>query len=261
MKGNSVALDSLRLSRLLGVESTVTLVYHDVTVSTSNDARALVARGQEVPFLVVAGEQTGGRGRRGNAFSSPKGGLYLTLAIPATPIERDVGLLTSAVANVVCEVLEELFALTPGIKWVNDVYVEGGKLCGILVEGVRTGHGDGVALIGVGMNCLARPAVTGDVRPIALGDIVPRERIDLETLCVRIVRSIVSATRVGLDAREVVSGCRDRSILLGRRIAFNHEGKQLEGMAQAIDEQGRLVVDLGGATCCLDSAACNVRLA
>lgn len=252
-------MNGTRLNLLL--KGHVRLEYRKVTGSTSDDAKTLVSSGVAVPIAVVATEQTKGRGRRGNSFSSPPGGIYLTLAVSAAPITRGMELITSAIALRICEVLEETYAVEPGIKWVNDVYLEGRKLCGILVERVCGADEAGVVLIGVGLNCLARPDFEGGVRPISLAEVVPEESIDSETLCARLIRTLLDLTGTDIFAAEVVEGCARRSTLIGKRVLLTHDGARLEGTAIALDERGRLIVDLGDACLTLDSAASNVRLA
>ena len=86
-------------------------------------------------LVVLAGEQTVGRGRRGRSFVSPAGkGLYLSALLrPDCPLEQ-VSALTAWTAVAVCDAVEELCGIRPGIKWPNDVILDGRKLCGILTE-------------------------------------------------------------------------------------------------------------------------------
>ena len=86
-------------------------------------------------MLLLAEEQTAGRGRRGRGFYSPAGeGLYMTLALQPRAALSQATLLTAAAAVAVAQAVEALTALACQIKWVNDVYLDGKKLCGILTE-------------------------------------------------------------------------------------------------------------------------------
>ena len=111
------------------------LVCLDQVDSTNNEIKRRAVG--EVPdgLTVVAGEQTGGRGRRGRSFVSPPGkGLYLSALLkPDCPL-GEVPALTAWSAVAVCDAIEELCGVRPGIKWPNDVILEGRKLCGILTE-------------------------------------------------------------------------------------------------------------------------------
>lgn len=102
----------------------------------------------DLPALITADGQTCGRGRRGNSFFSPKNtGLYMTVVFPAPD---DCSLLTPAAAVAVCKALDKL-GIQPKIKWVNDVFVDGRKVCGILCEHFFHKKNAYIAL-GVGIN-------------------------------------------------------------------------------------------------------------
>ena len=94
--------------------------------------------------LVVANRQTSGRGRQGRLWHSQEGGLYLSFSLPRGI--KDEGTLPLVVASSVADCLESLGFL-PAIKWVNDVYLRGKKVCGVLVEGLK----DRI-LVGIGIN-------------------------------------------------------------------------------------------------------------
>ena len=111
------------------------IVCLDTVDSTNNEIKRRAVG--EVPdgLAVVAGEQTGGRGRRGRSFVSPPGkGLYLSVLLkPDCPLAQ-VPTLTAWSAVAVCDAIERVCGVRPGIKWPNDVILEGRKLCGILTE-------------------------------------------------------------------------------------------------------------------------------
>ena len=105
--------------------------------------------------IAIARSQTGGRGRMGRTFLSPRdAGLYMTVLLPLSGIEESDGL-TLRVGAALHEALCEVFPrILPKVKWVNDIYVADRKLAGILVEGVTRPDGTFCAVIGVGMNFL-----------------------------------------------------------------------------------------------------------
>ena len=105
--------------------------------------------------IALARSQTGGRGRLGRTFLSPRdAGLYMTVLLPLSKIEESDGL-TLRIGAALREAVEEMFPrVFPKIKWVNDIYVGERKLAGILVEGVTRVDGTFCAVIGVGMNFL-----------------------------------------------------------------------------------------------------------
>ncbi len=105
--------------------------------------------------IIVAESQTAGKGRLGRTFVSPaKTGIYISMIIiPENPI-TDPALLTTSAAVAVCRVLNKLYNINPQIKWINDIYINGKKVCGILTEGFTNFETGSIesAVIGIGIN-------------------------------------------------------------------------------------------------------------
>jgi BirA family biotin operon repressor/biotin-[acetyl-CoA-carboxylase] ligase len=118
--------------------------------STQNKAKE-IAKEAEPWTVIVAKEQTGGYGRKGNFWYSPKGGLYFSVILPKTKIE-DLQILTILAAFCVAKILKEDFKLEPFIKLPNDVYVNNKKICGILTENIIFGREVKNSIIGIGLN-------------------------------------------------------------------------------------------------------------
>jgi BirA family transcriptional regulator, biotin operon repressor / biotin---[acetyl-CoA-carboxylase] ligase len=120
-----------------------------VTDSTNSRARELATAGAPGGTVVTAAAQTAGRGRQGRRWTAPAGGALLYSAI-VRPLERRHALLPLAAAVAVCDAAERLDnSIECRIKWPNDVWVDGRKLAGILIEARPQ---DGWAAIGVGLN-------------------------------------------------------------------------------------------------------------
>ena len=148
------------------------LVCLDQVDSTNNEIKRRAVG--EVPdgLTVVAGEQTGGRGRRGRSFVSPPGkGLYLSALLkPDCPL-GEVPTLTAWSAVAVCDAIEELCGVRPGIKWPNDVILEGRKLCGILTELELEAETAALryVVVGIGVNISQTETDFGpEVAPVAI---------------------------------------------------------------------------------------------
>ncbi len=121
-----------------------------VSTNTYLKEKALAGCGDTV---VIAKRQTGGRGRRGRTFLSPEGGLYMSFTVPA-----DDGItLTARAAVAVCRAVDSLCGTETEIKWVNDVFLHGRKLCGILCEGINENGRLSRAVVGIGMNLTSVP--------------------------------------------------------------------------------------------------------
>jgi BirA family biotin operon repressor/biotin-[acetyl-CoA-carboxylase] ligase len=119
--------------------------------STNKKAKELAKEGFRPWTVILAKEQTGGYGRKGNFWYSPKGGLYFSVILPRIKIE-DLEILTILAAFIVAKILKEDFKLEPFIKLPNDVYVNGKKICGILTENLIFGKEVKNSIIGIGLN-------------------------------------------------------------------------------------------------------------
>jgi BirA family biotin operon repressor/biotin-[acetyl-CoA-carboxylase] ligase len=126
----------------------------DVTDSTNNECKRLAAQGARSGLVVIAGEQTGGKGRRGRSFLSlPGKGLYLSVLLRPQVSLREVQQLTAWCAVAVCRAVDSLTGLSCQIKWVNDPLLEGKKLCGILCElGLDDDGRLDYVVVGIGIN-------------------------------------------------------------------------------------------------------------
>ena len=132
--------------------------YCPVIGSTNTALKERAAAGESEGLVIVAGEQSAGRGRMGRRFYSPAGtGLYMSLLLRPECTAAECALLTPAAAVAAAEAFEAVTGRTVQIKWVNDVLLEGKKVCGILTEAsldASRGRADW-AVVGVGVNVLA----------------------------------------------------------------------------------------------------------
>lgn len=139
--------------RLDGKSGPLRFIYHDTVGSTNTEAKLLKKDG--IPTLLVADGQTGGRGRMGKTFTCPKGmGIYMSLLLYPEMRAEDSPILTAGAAVAVSRAIERTTGVKTQIKWVNDLYVGGRKLAGILTEGSaspETGMLE-YSIIGIGIN-------------------------------------------------------------------------------------------------------------
>ena len=136
--------------------------------STNRRAAQLALEGAPHGTVILAGEQTAGQGRRGRRFASPAGkGLYLSLILrPEGWSLPDTLAVTGSAAVAVRQAVQQLCGIRLGIKWVNDLYYNGKKVCGILTEAftsLESGQIDHL-VVGIGLNLTAGPEV---LRPCA----------------------------------------------------------------------------------------------
>jgi len=146
-KFNVTLYESLLEAKTLGKP----LIYKETTTSTMNDADAECARGGTSGTVILAEEQTQGKGRKGRKWVSEKNGnLYFTFFHYLPSVSWSASL-NYAVALAVCKVART-FGVQSGIKWPNDVLVDNKKICGMLVNCQNTKEGRYVAHVGVGIN-------------------------------------------------------------------------------------------------------------
>lgn len=205
-------------------------------------ARQRAREGAPDGTVVVAEEMTDGRGTHGRPWHAPKGGLYLSMVLRDLP---DPHLLTLALGNAVCDALE-VAGVEPKMKWVNDVWVGGRKVAGVLVEAESTGPRLDFIVAGIGVNANGRrAALPGELATTAttleeeLGceTCVP----DLETLLLQSVERWVTTVREGRDA-EILDAFRSRDALAGREVLVVDGATQMRGTADGVDGKGWLRV-------------------
>lgn len=144
------------------------------TVDSTNAEAARRAAHQTAPLWILADEQTGGRGRRGRPWSSPRGNFHATLLLHPPEAPDVVALRSFAAALALRDACVALTGLPDvfALKWPNDVLLNGGKLAGILLEGAGQGARMAHLAIGVGVNLISAPdpemLEPGAVRPVSL---------------------------------------------------------------------------------------------
>ena len=220
----------------MGAEDLRVLRY-DCIDSTNAEARRIASAGTGEHTLIIARAQTAGRGRMGRSFYSPDGtGLYATLLYyPDRPITELSGL-TCATALAAALAIEQLCGASPRIKWVNDLYLGGRKVCGILCESFGTERGTAVA-IGIGIN------LTTQDFPAELGTIAGslQVEIDPEALALRICAHLLPYLQSGNNALWL-QGYRDRFMLTGMRVECITAQHRFPATVLGIDDGGALLV-------------------
>ena len=215
--------------------------------STNNYAKKLAMSGSPHGTLIAANHQTSGRGRHGHTFESPAGtGLYMSLILrPRIEAER-FQMITVADAVAVCLAAEELcpdFRGRLGIKWVNDIFLRGRKITGILTEAVSSFESGEIESVvtGIGIN-ITTHEFSEDVSRTA-GAMFEGEEptFSRDELCARVADHIMDFAE-NLDAPEIIAAYRERSILTGQDITYMKNDEQCSGHVEGIDDTGGLVI-------------------
>lgn len=210
----------------------------DTVDSTSNECRRKIAAGKN-RCLVLARQQTGGRGRNGKSFfSPPDSGLYMSAALRLDMPHVDAVGITTYAAVCVAGAIRKITGLDCGVKWVNDVFYQGKKVCGILTEAVSSFE-DGQALsavVGIGVNLHPSAVPEGLENIIGFLDCGPVKN----ELAAEIVNRLA---RYDWHDRSYMDEYRSLSVVLSRRISYVSNGVTHCGTAVDIDGRGGLVVD------------------
>jgi BirA family transcriptional regulator, biotin operon repressor / biotin---[acetyl-CoA-carboxylase] ligase len=218
------------------------------TASTSDDVAEAARGGEPAGLIVVAEEQTAGRGRRGRSWIAPaRSGLMVSVLLrPKAPVAR-WGWLPLLVGVAVADAVSARTGISIRLKWPNDLVVRDRKLGGILVERIDSRAG-AAAVIGFGINVSTRieELPIGTATSLA----VENAGTDRDALLLAILRSVASLFTHwdGTGGDPVASGIagayRARSATIGRRVRVEFPGKtMLIGEASDIDPLGRLIVD------------------
>ncbi|MGE0598917.1 MAG: biotin--[acetyl-CoA-carboxylase] ligase [Dehalococcoidia bacterium] len=231
--------------------------YHDSIPSTMDEARELAGDGAPHGTLVIAEEQTAGRGRRGRAFfSPPRENLYFTLVLrlPLAVHRRLPIILPLAVVRAL-----RSEGVDARIKWPNDIWINDRKVCGMLIDGELTYNG-GLAFPGIGVNVNGDPTDNPELTEIAtslareLGHELPRERV-LAAICNEL-ESLLAAPMPSL-----VGEYRALSCTLGRPVTVSPvSGEKFAANAISISDDGELMVRReNGLVVAINAADVSVR--
>jgi BirA family biotin operon repressor/biotin-[acetyl-CoA-carboxylase] ligase len=224
-----------------GLDAPFDVEYHDALPSTNDRAREL-ATGGASDVAVLAAEQTGGRGRRGREWSSPSGGVWLSLVLtPDVPPAR-VPLRTFAAAVAVTDAAREA-GVDAAIKWPNDVVVPdesvergGRKLAGVLTEMEGEASRVSWVVVGAGVNVNVDPEdLDGEATSVRAeaGDVARR---------VFVQRILERFDDLRNDPDAVLDAWRDRAATLGQRVRVDLGDETIKGDAVDVTEHGALVV-------------------
>ncbi len=226
------------IARLQALVPGITIKVQGLVTSTNAVLKQRV-RSEEARHgdTLIALSQTAGRGRLGRSFSSPQG-LYLSTVLEGGTIEEKM-LYTPAAAVAVCEALEALNICQPGIKWVNDLFVDGKKVCGILGEMVENS-----VVMGIGLNLnTPQSAFDPKVQDVAgaVNTPVPAEDVAAGIIN-RLLHWAAHVNEPGL-----MSAYEQRMLLRGREICFEQDGQMKTARVLGVDAQGglRIVTDQG----------------
>jgi len=214
--------------------------------STNTIAKELAAQGAKEGTVIIAREQTEGRGRMGRSFYSPSSsGIYFTIILRPTLNLEDSLLITTATAVAVTQAIETVANVKAVIKWVNDIFVAGKKVCGILTEASLNFESGRLeyAVVGIGINIETKDFPT-EIQQIA-GSLFtdrPNDTPVTSILVAEVLNNLANCMNSLTDKR-YLEEYRKRSFLIGKDILVLKGQQTTPAKAITIDEKARLVVE------------------
>ena len=239
--------------------------YFERVDSTNTFAKKILMEGESYPDIIIANEQEQGRGRLGREFYSPKGtGIYCSFILdPFIKIENSI-LVTVAASVAVSRAIEKVTNKDTRIKWINDIYIDDKKVCGILTEAVtdfETGI-IGKIILGIGIN-FNTPSesfpdeITDRASSVFMDDTFGVTRNQL------IAQLIIEIDECMNDIEndEIIRYYRNKSLVLGKMLEITYFGqeKPIQGKAVDIDRNGFLIIETKNGLLTLNSGEVSIR--
>jgi BirA family biotin operon repressor/biotin-[acetyl-CoA-carboxylase] ligase len=225
------------------------LVYLPEVGSTNDAARLLAEEGAPEGSLVIADYQASGRGRLARRWEAPAGSsLLLSLVFRPPLAPHQVQRLNMVCGLAVAEAVEAETGLAVGLKWPNDLLIDGAKAGGLLVELVSTGERVAFVIVGIGLNVNLDPAdLPGDL-------LVPAtslsQQAGREVARVRLLHALLQAIEARyvalLEGHQPQAEWAARLLTLGQRVSVSGPGSVVEGVAEGVDADGALLVRCAG---------------
>lgn len=183
---------------------------------------------------IIAREQTGGKGTKGRSFSSPRGGVYLSLVrYYPCKAENSFSLMIASCMAVVKTL--EFYGVRADVKWPNDVFLNGKKICGILIKNSFEGENVKKSITGIGVN--VNNDIPKDLADIAINLKSVVGEVDIDEFYKRLIEN--------LYADYSVDEYRSRNIVLGKEITVIRNGESGKAVAEYVAADGSLVLKGG----------------
>lgn len=237
----------------------------DVVESTNAIVRDKANMGKSEGYIVLANEQTAGRGRLGRSFFSPKDtGVYMSLLLrPKNYSAKQAVRITTMAAVAMCEAIESVSDETAEIKWVNDIFVLGKKVCGILTEGsfnLENGLLD-YAVLGLGINIYQpKNGFPEEIDSIAWA-VFQQNQSDVKNRLVSEFLNRFHGYYAASHQTDYVVSYRNRSLIIGKQVTLLSSSESKNVVVIGIDDECRLLVrEPDGKEDCYSSGEISIHL-
>ncbi len=262
---NSDILSAMSISPFLsGQASDFKLEVFKTIDSTNNYAKKLAQLGSPQGTVIISEEQTAGRGRLGRSFFSPPStGIYMSIILrPRVSAEHSL-LITTSVAVAVAKAIEDTTGIETQIKWVNDIYYSGKKICGILTEASMDFESGGLeyAIVGIGINVSTmREEFPEQLKETATSIFSRKIKRSIRSALIGEILNNISRICNNVENAEFLEEYKKRSFLIGQDIWVISNDKYEPAVAIDIDEKARLVAQFpDGSIKLLNSGEVSVR--
>ncbi|MBQ4516385.1 MAG: biotin--[Clostridia bacterium] len=247
-KNDSNKLSENGIRQFLKSNTDRKIIIFDEVTSTNTLAKELL-KSELDGAMLLSEKQTAGRGRMGRSFFSPDGsGIYMSIGLkPKIAAEKSV-LITVAAAVAVSRALDLMFGVDTEIKWVNDIYYKGKKVCGILTEAVFENESGKIlnAVLGIGINVnMPKGGFPEDIKDKA-GAISSADHISRNRIAAEVVNQFDMIYK-DLETAEFLEEYRKKSCLIGKKVlVMPIHNEQYYAVVKDIDEKAQLVVKTEG---------------
>lgn len=228
------------------------------TVDSTNNYAKKMSSVRSGRYLILAEEQTSGRGRREREFYSPYGtGIYMSLVFPVETNLAKFVPITVAASVAVVRAIRKLTGTECDIKWVNDIYLDGKKICGILTEAVSDFESGMLTtvVVGIGLNVSTKeyPEELQKIAGSLLADGVTRNE-----LVAAITEELFNLSE-NLEAPELMEEYKSHSFVIRKEITWLEKDEKKEGFVTGMNEQGHLLVETKEGSVTLTAGEISVR--
>lgn len=254
------------IQKYLNPEDTnLDIVVVPVTSSTNILVKEKASQGGAEGFTVIANEQTAGRGRRGRTFFSPCGtGLYMSILLKPTNYSASQAVrITTMAAVAACEAIEEVSDAKAEIKWVNDIFIDGKKVCGILTEGsfdLESGMLD-YAVLGVGINVYQPSGEVPEELKEVVGSVFEKPQNDMKNRLAAAFLNRFMRYYHAQNYADYIEKYRSRSLAVGRQVQVISANQTRAAFAYGVNDACELLVRYEDGTCeSLSSGEISIRV-
>lgn len=261
---NNDILSSFSISQYL--KSKLDINVYPVVSSTNTVLKEMAEQGAPEGTVIIAEEQTAGKGRMGKSFYSPsKTGIYISILLRPTISAEESLFLTTSAAVATAKAIEDVSDKTADIKWVNDVYIDNKKVCGILTEGafnIETNHLD-YAIVGIGVNVrFPEGGFPKEIENIATAVFDNQtDSTNKRSMLIAHLLDYFMEYYKHFSSKKYVKEYIERSMILGKDICIIEGEKSIPATAMEIDKKCRLKVQLeDGTTRWLSSGEVSIRV-